>query len=113
LNYHILLLGYFNVPDFDWDYCLPSPNSHFYTKINGDLIHSGICFLGLNQHKYPENGSNLLGFFSNFVDLSVEHAEYGPVQSDHFRLLLFIAQYEFSVSNKTVIREFLIRDFPL
>jgi hypothetical protein len=60
LNYCVLLLGDFNVPRFGWKYGLPSPNCHFYTKLKGDMIHSATCFLGLNQHNYPDSGSNFL-----------------------------------------------------
>jgi hypothetical protein len=71
------LLGDFNIRDFDWNYNLPSPNCYFYTELKGDVIHSTTCFLCLNQHNYPYSSSN-------FVDLSVDHAEYGLVQPDHF-----------------------------
>jgi hypothetical protein len=93
-NYRVILLGDFNVPGFDWNYGLLSPNCHFYTKLKGDMIHSAICFLGLNQHNYPDSGSNLLGFFiffpPNFADHSVDHAEYDPVQPDNFHPPLII-----------------------
>jgi hypothetical protein len=64
---------------------LLSPNCQCYTKLK-DLIRSSTCFLGLNQHNYPDNGCNLLDlvFFSNFADLSVDHPEHGPVPPDHF-----------------------------
>jgi hypothetical protein len=79
------LLGNFNVPDFDWNFVLPFPNCHFYTKLKGDVIHSPTCLLSLNQHNYPDTGSNLLDIiFSEFADLSVDHAEYGPDQDSHF-----------------------------
>jgi hypothetical protein len=81
------LLGDTNVPGFDWNYGLPSPNCNFYTKLKGDLIHSATCFLGLNRHSYPDNGSNLLDivfFSSDFAVLSVNHAEYGLLEPDHF-----------------------------
>jgi hypothetical protein len=46
--------------------------------------HSAFCFLGLNQHNCLDSGSNLLDLvFSNFADLSIDHAEYG-VQLEHF-----------------------------
>jgi hypothetical protein len=85
------LLGDFNVPGFDWNYGLPSQNYHSYTKFKGDRIHFVTCFLGLNQHSYPENDRNLLDLVSsNFADLSVDHAEYGLVQPDHFHPPLII-----------------------
>lgn len=84
----VLLHGDFNVPGVDWNYGFPSPNCHFYTKLKEDLIHSAICFLGLNQHNYPDSGNtltDLVFFSSNFADLSVDHAEYSLVQPDHFQ----------------------------
>jgi hypothetical protein len=32
LNYCGILLEDFNIPGFDWNYGLPSPNCHFYTN---------------------------------------------------------------------------------
>jgi hypothetical protein len=59
--------------------------------LKGDLIYSATFFLGLYQHTYPDNGSNLLELaFSNFADRSVDHAEYGLVQPDHFHPPLII-----------------------
>jgi hypothetical protein len=63
---------------------LPSLNCHYYTKLKGAVIHSASYFLGVNQHKCLDSGSNLLDHvFSNFADLSVDHDEYG-VQLEHF-----------------------------
>jgi hypothetical protein len=59
LNYRAILLGDFSAPGFDWNCCLLPQNCHFSTKLKGDLIYSAICFLGLNQNNYPDNGSNL------------------------------------------------------
>jgi hypothetical protein len=85
LNYRVLLLGDFNVPGFDWNKGLPSPHCHYYTKMKGDVIHSATCFLGLNQHNHSVSGSNLLDLvFSNSVDISLDHVDYGLVHSDQF-----------------------------
>jgi hypothetical protein len=85
LNYRVLLLGDFNVPGFDWNSGLPSPNCHFYTKLKGDVIHSATCFLGLSQLNYSDSGSNLLDLvFSYFADLTVAHPVNGLVQPDNF-----------------------------
>jgi hypothetical protein len=46
-NFHVLLLGNFNVPGFDWNSGLRSNNSHYYAKLKGEVIHFSICFLGL------------------------------------------------------------------
>jgi hypothetical protein len=70
------LFGDLNIPGFDWKYSLPSGNCHFCTKLTGGVIHSITCFLGLNQHNYPDSGCNLLDLdFLNFADLSFDHAE--------------------------------------
>jgi hypothetical protein len=43
----------------------------------------------------------LILFFSNFADLSVDHAEYSLVQPDHFQPLLSLTvQCQFDVINK-------------
>jgi hypothetical protein len=85
LNYWVLLLGDFNVPGFDWNNGSPSPNSHFYTKLKGDVIHSAICYLGLNQHNHSVSGFNLLELvFDNFVDISLDYVEHGLVHPDPF-----------------------------
>jgi hypothetical protein len=79
------LLGDFNVPGFDWNSGLPSLNSHLYTKLKGDVIHSATCFLGLIQHNYSDSGRNFLDLvFSNFADLTVDHPANGLVQLDNF-----------------------------
>jgi hypothetical protein len=50
------------------------------------LIHCFSYFLGLNQHTYPDNGSNSVDLvFSNFSDLSVDRSAHGPVEPDHLR----------------------------
>jgi hypothetical protein len=55
------------------------------------VIYSATCFLGLNQHNYLDNGSNLLDLvFSNCADFSIYLAEYGIVQTDRFHLLLIV-----------------------
>jgi hypothetical protein len=49
------------------------------------VIYSSICFLGLSQHNYSEDGVNLLDLvFPNSADFTIYRAEYGIVQSDHY-----------------------------
>jgi hypothetical protein len=106
LNYRVLLFGDFNVPSFDWNNGSPSPNCHFYTKLKEDVIHSAISYLGLNQHNYSVSGLNLLDlvfffFFSNFVDISLDHVKHGLVHPDPFHpLSLLILQYHFGEKTK-------------
>ena len=85
LNSRVILLGDFNVPGFDWNKGLPSPHCHYYTKLKGEVIHSAACLLGLIQYNHSVGDRNLLDLvFSNFANISLEHVDYGLVQSDHF-----------------------------
>jgi hypothetical protein len=85
LNYRILFLGDFNVPGFNWNHGSHSTNSHFYTKLKGDVIQSAICYFGLIQRNHPVNGFTLLDLvFSNFVDISLDYVEHGLVHPDRF-----------------------------
>jgi hypothetical protein len=52
LTHRVLLLVNFNVPSFDWNCGIHSSNCYYYTKLKGDMIHSDIRFLGLNQYNY-------------------------------------------------------------
>jgi hypothetical protein len=49
LNYHVILIGDFNVLGLAWNCSLPFCNSHHYIK-EKDVSHSATCFLYLNQH---------------------------------------------------------------
>ncbi|PNF19791.1 hypothetical protein B7P43_G14658 [Cryptotermes secundus] len=85
LNYRVLLLGDFNVPGYDWDNGFPSPTSHFYTKLRGDVIYSAVCYLGFSQYNHPVNGLNLLDLvFSNFGNFSLISVDQGLVHPDPF-----------------------------
>jgi hypothetical protein len=71
---------------FYWNYGLHSLRCGFCTKLEGHIIHSATCLLGLNQHTYVHSDRNLLElvFFFNFADLfSVVHVEYGVVRPAH------------------------------
>lgn len=118
LNYRVLLLGDFNVPGFDWDKGLPSPHCHFYTKLKGDVIHSATCFLNLNQHNHSVSGGNLLDLvFSNFVDISLDHVQYGLVHPDPYHppfiIDCSIPQRRNHHNSNTVYRRFPAGDYTL
>jgi hypothetical protein len=59
-NFRVVLLGDFHVPGFDWANGLPQANSHYYTKIRGNVIHSAACYLGLSQYNLTIQNKNLL-----------------------------------------------------
>jgi hypothetical protein len=59
-NFRVVLLGDFNVPGFDWENGFPQANSHYYTKIRGEVVHSAACFLGFSQHNLIIQNKNLL-----------------------------------------------------
>jgi hypothetical protein len=87
----VILLGDFNIPGFDWYNGLPSTNCHYYSKLIGEVIYSSICFLGLSQYNYSENGDNLLDLvFANFADFTINPTEYDIVQPDHYHPLSII-----------------------
>lgn len=44
-NHSVLLTGNFNVSGFDWERVVPPPNSHFYSKLEGDAIYTLTCLL--------------------------------------------------------------------
>jgi exonuclease III len=48
-NFRVVLGGDFNVPCSDWANGFPQANSHYYTKIRGDVVYSASCYLGLSQ----------------------------------------------------------------
>jgi hypothetical protein len=45
-KFHVVLLDDFNVLGYDWVNGFPQANSHYYTKLRGDVIHSTTCYLG-------------------------------------------------------------------
>jgi hypothetical protein len=66
-NFHVVLLGDFNVPGFDWANGFPQANLHYYTKIRADVVHSAACYLGLSQYNLTIQNKNLLDLvFANF-----------------------------------------------
>jgi hypothetical protein len=79
-HYHLVLLGDFNVPKYDWLDVTPLFNCYYYNKIKGNLIHAPSCFLGLNQHNNSVSNSALLDLvFTNINDLRVSVSNYPVV----------------------------------
>jgi hypothetical protein len=59
-------------PGFDWANGLPQANSHYYTKIRGDVVHSAACYLGHSQYNLTIQNKNLLDLvFANFSCVNV------------------------------------------
>jgi hypothetical protein len=46
-HFRVVLLGDFNVPDYDWVNGFPQANSHYFNKIRGGIIQNATCYLGL------------------------------------------------------------------
>jgi hypothetical protein len=70
-NFRVIMVGDFNAPGFDWKIGLSLPNSHHYSKLNGDAIYTSTCLLNLNQGIDTVGSSNLLDLiFSNISDIS-------------------------------------------
>jgi hypothetical protein len=59
-NFRVVLLGNFNVPGYDWVSGLPHANTHYYTKLRGEVTHNAACFLGLTQYNLTTQSKNLL-----------------------------------------------------
>jgi hypothetical protein len=71
-NFRVILLGDFNVPGYDWVYGLPHANTHYYTKLRGEVIQNSASFLGLSQNNLTTQIKNLLDLvFANFSDVAV------------------------------------------
>jgi hypothetical protein len=82
-NFRVVLLGEFNVPGYDWVSGLPHANTHYYTKLRGEVIHNASCFLGLTQYNLTIQSKNLLHLvFPNFTDLAVSNSYIDLVELD-------------------------------
>jgi hypothetical protein len=49
-NVRVVLLGDFNFPGHDLVSGHSLANTHYYTKLRGEVIQNAACFLGLSQH---------------------------------------------------------------
>jgi hypothetical protein len=82
-NFRVVLLGDFNVPGFDWANGFPQANSHYYTKIRGDVVHSATCYLGLSQCNLTIHNKNLQDLvFANFSCVNVMISNLDSVEPD-------------------------------
>jgi hypothetical protein len=85
------VLGDFNVPSFNWANGFPQANSHYYTKIRGEDVHSAACFLGLSQHNLTIQNKNLLDLvFANFSCVNVTISNLDLVEPDALHPSLLI-----------------------
>jgi hypothetical protein len=85
------MVGDFNAPSFDWKRGLSLPNSHYYSKFNGNAIYTSKCLLNLNQCTKTAASSNLLDLiFSNLSDLSVDPVDPGLIKPDNYHPPLII-----------------------
>jgi hypothetical protein len=90
-NFRVLLLGNFNLPGYDWVSGLPHANTHYYTKLRGEVIHNASCFLGFSQYNLTIQSKNLIDLvFDNFTDVAVSNSYIGLVEPDSFHPSLVI-----------------------
>jgi hypothetical protein len=94
-KFHVVLLGDFNVLGYDWVNGFPQANSHYYTKLRGDVIHSTTCYLGLSQCNLTIQNENLLDLvFANISNINVYNFNFSLVNLIFFILyLLLISVY--------------------
>jgi hypothetical protein len=109
------LLGDFNVPGFDWYSGLPSTNCYYYAKLKGEVIYSSICFLWLRKYNYSKDGFNLLDLvFSDVADFTINPAEYGIVQPDHYHSPFIVdCIMPIRLSKHRILFIFLLKDVQL
>jgi hypothetical protein len=92
-NTRVILLGDFNAPGFNWESGTPLPNSHYYSKLKGDAIHTSTCLLGLRQCVEAVDTLNMLDLvFANFTDLKSVPADSGLVAPDKYHPPLNITE---------------------
>jgi hypothetical protein len=90
--YRVVMLGDFNVPNFDWLNGTSFSNSYYYNKIKGNSLYTTLCFLGLNEHNNCVPNSALLDLvFTNISKLSVSISYYPLVAPDNYHPPLVLA----------------------
>jgi hypothetical protein len=83
-NFHVIMVGDFNAPGFNWKSGLSLPNSHYYSKLKGDAIYTSTCLLNLNQRIDIVGSSNLFDLiFSNLSDLRITPVDPGLIKPDY------------------------------
>jgi hypothetical protein len=72
-NFRVVLIGDFNFPGYDWINGFPQANSHYHTKLRGDIkIHNTACYLELSQNNFTFQNKKLLGLvFTNASDINI------------------------------------------
>jgi hypothetical protein len=85
------ILSDFSVPGYDWAIGFPQPNSHYYTKPRGDVIHNATFYLGHSQYDVAIQNKNLLYIvFANFSDVNVYNSKFDFVEPGTFHPSLVI-----------------------
>jgi hypothetical protein len=103
-NSHVVLLGDFNDPGFDWANGFPQANSHYYTNIGGDVVHSAASYLGLSQYNLTIQNKNLLDLvFANFSSVNVTISNLDLVEPDALHPPLVIDPSSIIVSSLSCI----------
>jgi hypothetical protein len=81
-NQCVLLIGDFNVPNFDRERSLSLPNCYFYSKLKGDAVFTSTCLLGLTQHLLTDSSLDLV--FTNFDRVCTFFTDAGVVKPNAF-----------------------------
>jgi hypothetical protein len=78
--YRAIILGDFNVPNYDWINGTTLPNCHYCSKIKGNLIHATSRLLALYQHNSSVANNALLDLIlTNINDLRVSVSDFPMV----------------------------------
>jgi hypothetical protein len=90
-KFRVVPLGDFNIRGVDWENDFPQANSHYYTKVRGEVVHSAASFLGLSQHNLTIQNKTLLDIvFANFSCVNVTISKLDLVEPDAIHNLLDI-----------------------
>jgi hypothetical protein len=112
------MVGDFNTPGIDWKRGLPLLNSHYYSKLKGDVIYTSTCLLNLSQCTDTVSSSNLLDLiFSNLSELDITPVYPGCKKPDNYHPPLIIDIYlPFATCIQNYVysyRKFLSGDYAL
>jgi hypothetical protein len=101
-NFRVVLLGDFYVPGFDWANGFTQANSHYYTKIRGDVFHGASCNFGLSQYNLTILNKNLIDLgFANFSCINVTISNLDFIEPDALHPSLVIDLSSTIVSSHT------------
>jgi hypothetical protein len=88
-KYQVIMIGYFNIPNYGWINGASLPNSYYSNKVKGNSIHMAICSLGLDQCNNSIIKSAQLGLiFSIISDLMASILSSNMVTPDKYLPLL-------------------------